>query len=179
MRAVGQLISPAHPADQSASRGARRFPFPAVRCALRPAPAALGALAVRARPGNVGRIGGVGRPGGPGSIGGTGRPGGPGGIGGVSGAGVVGRPGGPGGPGGAGGVGRPGGVAAANRPTQRPAGGGQRSAGAQRVVVVHSLTWAAGARQGNSASAVRRADHLVSSGRSRRRAWRRWLHWRR
>jgi hypothetical protein len=38
---------------------------------------------------------------------------------------------------------------------------------AHSVEVVRSATWAADARQGNSASAVRRADHLVSSGRSR------------
>ena len=38
---------------------------------------------------------------------------------------------------------------------------------AHNVEVVRSATWAADARQGNSVSAVHRADHLVSSGRSR------------
>ena len=48
VRAGGQLISPAHPADQSASRGALRFPFQGVQCVLRPAPVESVVLAVRA-----------------------------------------------------------------------------------------------------------------------------------
>jgi hypothetical protein len=86
-------------------------------------------------PGSVGGAGGPGRPGGPGGVGGAGGPGRPGGPGGVGGAGGPGRPGGPGSVGGVGGAGRPGGAGGAgavNRPTQRPAGGGQRPAGAQR-----------------------------------------------
>ncbi|MDR3534271.1 MAG: DUF3300 domain-containing protein [Rhodopila sp.] len=74
-------------------------------------------------PTRAGGVGGVGGAGGAGGVGGAGRAGGPGGVGGVSGAG---RPGGVGGAGGAGGAGGGG------RSTQRPAGGGQRSASAQR-----------------------------------------------
>jgi hypothetical protein len=78
-------------------------------------------------PGSVGGVGGAGRPGGVGGVGGAGRPGGPGGVGGVGGAGRPGRVGGVGQAGRPGGAGRP-----TQRPTQRPAGGGQRAAGAQR-----------------------------------------------
>jgi len=111
-----------------------------------------GAVRPPTRPGGAGGIGGAGRPGGvggAGGIGGAGRPGGvggaggiggagrPGGVGGAGGIGGAGRPGGVGGAGGIGGAGRPGGVGGAgrpgaglgaNRPTQRPAGGGQRGA---------------------------------------------------
>jgi hypothetical protein len=105
------------------------------------------------RPGGVGSIGGPGRPGGAGGVGGVGGPGRPGGAGGVGGVGGPGRPGGaagvggvggpgrPGGTGGVGGVGGPGrlggpgrvgGAGGVNRPTQRSAGAGPRSTGAQR-----------------------------------------------
>jgi hypothetical protein len=83
-------------------------------------------------PTRPGGAGGLGRPGGAGGLGGVGGVGRPGGVGG---AGGVGRPGGPGGMGGAGGVGRPGGaggLGGAARSAQRPAGGAQRSRGAQR-----------------------------------------------
>ena len=76
------------------------------------------------RPGGVGGAGGAGRPGSVGGAGGAGRPGGVGGVGGA------GRPGGVGGADGAGRHGGVGGVGA-NRPAQRPSGGGQRSTGAQ------------------------------------------------
>jgi hypothetical protein len=60
------------------------------------------------------------------------RPGGPGGAGGAGGAGRPGRPGGAGGVGRPGGPGGVGGAGGASRPTQRPAGGGQRATGARR-----------------------------------------------
>jgi hypothetical protein len=104
-------------------------------------PGGVGSIGGPGRPGGAGGVGGVGgpgRPGGAGGVGGVGGPGRPGGAGGVGGVGGPGRPGGAGGVGGVGGPGRPGGpgrlggAGGVNRPTQRSAGAGQRSTGAQR-----------------------------------------------